>query len=154
MVFMESSQGQITAYILSLISGIIILMTGIIGLVWFGADGPGWGGFGGWMGGMMGNSHGFTGGGEFGFFSVLSILGLISGVVVIISAVMLRMHPSNHFIWGTIILIFALVSFADMGGYFIGAILGIVGGALALSNRPRTIVPSRQNQQIQSPANH
>jgi CDP-diglyceride synthetase len=132
---MESNQPT-TAYILSLIGGLITFITGIVGLVWFGAGGPGWGGFGGWMGGMMSNSHGFTGGGEFGFFGVLSILGLLSGVIMIVGAVMLRMHPSDHLIWGTIILIFAVVSFADMGGYFIGAILGIVGGALAISHQP------------------
>jgi CDP-diglyceride synthetase len=101
------------------------------------------------MGGMMSNSHGFTSGGEFEFFGVLSILGLLSGVIMIVGAVMLRMHPSDHLIWGAIILIFAVVSFADMGGYFIGAILGIVGGALAISLRPRTTVPPAQNQKTQ-----
>jgi hypothetical protein len=90
---------------------------------------------------MMGTTHVFTGGGEFGFFGVLSILGLFSGVIMIVTAVMLWMHPSDHFIWGTIFLIFAFVSFADMGGYLVGAILCIVGGALAISFRPRTTIP-------------
>jgi hypothetical protein len=137
---MESNQPT-TAYVLSLIGGLITFVTGIVGAVWFGAGGPGWGGFGGWMGGMMGGSHGFMSGGEFGFFGVLSILGLFSGVIMIVTAVMLWMHPSDHFIWGTIFLIFAFVSFADMGGYLVGAILCIVGGALAISFRPRTTIP-------------
>ena len=87
------------------------------------------------MGGMMG-SHGFGGGGQFGFFSVLSFFGLFSGAIMILGAVMLRARPQDHFIWGVIVLVFALVSFVDMGGYFIGAILGIIGGALALNYHP------------------
>jgi CDP-diglyceride synthetase len=147
---MESNQLPVTSYILSLIGGIIVLLTGIIGLLWFGAGGPGWGGFGGWMSGMMGRSHGFTGGGEFGFFSILSIMGLFSGIVIIVGAVMLRARPQDHLTWGILILIFAIVSFADMGGYFIGAVLGIIGGAFAISYRPRTMTAQpTQAQQTQ-----
>jgi CDP-diglyceride synthetase len=133
---MAYNQGPITAFILSLIGGILILITGIVGLAWFGAAGPYWGGFGGWMSGMMGGYHGFFGGGEYGFFAVLSLLGLVSGVLIIVGAIMLRSRPQDHLVWGVLILIFALVSFADMGGYLIGALLGIAGGALAISYRP------------------
>jgi hypothetical protein len=36
-------------------------------------------------------------------------------------------------IWATLIIVFSAVSFVGMGGFFIGAILGIIGGAFALS---------------------
>jgi ABC-type dipeptide/oligopeptide/nickel transport system permease subunit len=39
-------------------------------------------------------------------------------------------------IWATLIIVFSAVSFVGMGGYFIGAILGILGGAFDLSIRP------------------
>jgi hypothetical protein len=138
---MESSQKPVTSYVLSLIGGAIILVTGIVGLAWFGAGGPEWGGLGGWMSGMMQGTHNFIGGGEFGLFSVISILGIVAGALVIIGAVMLRVRPLDHLTWGALILVFSVVSIADMGGYGIGAVLGIAGGALAVSYRPRTNAP-------------
>lgn len=132
---MESNQGLTAAYALSLAGGVIVLITGIVGLLWFGSGGPAWTGFGGWMRSMMQGYHGFGGGGQYGLFSVVSILGLISGGVMTSGAILLRNRPRDSIIWGVLVLVFALVSFADMGGYFIGAILGIVGGALALSYR-------------------
>lgn len=88
---------------------------------------------------MMGGYHGFMGGygGSYGSFSILSIVGLVSGAIVVIGALMLRMQPQEHLTWGILILVFSIISFAGMGGYFIGALLGIIGGALALSYRPR-----------------
>lgn len=87
----------------------------------------------------MGGYHGFMGGygGSYGSFSILSIVGLVSGAIVVIGAVMLRMQPQEHLTWGILILVFSIISFAGMGGYFIGALLGIIGGALALNYRPR-----------------
>ena len=60
----------------------------------------------------------------------------MSGILVVIGALMLNTHPKEHTSWGTIILIFSIISFLGMGGFFVGAILGIVGGVLALSWRP------------------
>jgi hypothetical protein len=138
---MESTQTPITSYILSLIGGAIILFTGIVGLFWFGAGGPGLSGFGGWMSGMMSGSHGFMGGGEFGLFSVISILGIVAGAIIVVGAVMLRARPMDHLTWGALILVFSIVSIADMGGYGIGAVVGIAGGALAMSYRPTAGTP-------------
>ncbi len=90
------------------------------------------GGFGGMMeehmGGMMGSL-----GVPFSFMFGLSLIGLVSGILVIIGAIMLNAHPTEHKAWGTIILVFSIISFLGMGGFFIGAILGIIGGALAVS---------------------
>ena len=93
------------------------------------------------MGGMMNNYHGFAvdSASLSGLFSVLSILGLFSGVVMVIGAVMLRTRPQEHMTWGILILVFSIVSFAGMGGYFIGAMLGIIGGAFAISYRPKIV---------------
>lgn len=69
------------------------------------------------------------------------IAGAVSGIVVLISAVMLKIRPGEGTrglrvccrMWGSTILVFSTISVfgGSMGGY-IGAILGIVGGALAL----------------------
>lgn len=56
---MSTNASSVTAYILSLIGGVIVLLSGVIGLAWFGSSGPSWGGFGGFMGRMMNGYHGF-----------------------------------------------------------------------------------------------
>ena len=38
--------------------------------------------------------------------------------------------------WGVVIVVFSAVSFVGMGGYFVGAAFGILGGALALTYKP------------------
>jgi hypothetical protein len=106
-----------------------------VNLVWFGSGAPNFGGFGGYMSGMMDGYHNFMGsyGSSYGFFAGISILSLICGIIVIVGAVMLRAQPREHMIWATLIIVFSAVSFVGMGGFFIGAILGIIGGAFALS---------------------
>ena len=125
---MSSQEMPNTAFALSLIGGILMFLGGIFPLIAILSGGYGYGyGYGGMMGsfGMMGGW-----GGPFG------LIGLIAGIVVIIGAVMLNSRPSEHTTWGTLILVFSIISFFGMGGFFIGAILGVAGGALALSWRP------------------
>jgi predicted benzoate:H+ symporter BenE len=88
---------------------------------------------------MMGNYHGFMGiyGASAMFLAVISIIGLISGVIMVIGAAMLKAHPQEHAMWGTVMIVFSAISFVGMGGFFIGALLGIIGGACAISYRPR-----------------
>jgi len=76
----------------------------------------------------------------YGFMGGYSIIGIISGILVIIGAIMLDTHPTDHITWGIVILVFSAISFFGMGGFFIGAILSIVGGALAISWRPTKTV--------------
>ena len=91
-------------------------------------------GFGGMMGGyhtMMGNLGTLN-----SFISGLSLIGLVSGIFVIIGAVMVNTRPIEHVSWGLIILVFSITSFLGTGGFIIGAILGIMGGVLAMSWKP------------------
>jgi hypothetical protein len=136
---MATNQGPTTAYILFLIGGLIVLLYNVVTLAWFGLNGPYWGGFGGFMGGMMDGYHDFMGiyGGSYESFAVISIVGLVSGILMIVGAAMLRANPREHVMWGTIILVFSVVSFVGMGGFFIGAVLGVIGGAFAVVYRPR-----------------
>ncbi|MEM0287661.1 MAG: hypothetical protein QXG05_05795 [Nitrososphaerota archaeon] len=69
-------------------------------------------------------------------FGFMAILGLISGIVVLISALMLRKKLTDYTTWGILIIIFSILSFFGMGGFVIGAVLGIIGGAMAVSFRP------------------
>ena len=126
------------AFILSLTSGILMLVSGTLSTLWFmfgGFDANGMmDGFGGMMGGYRNMMDGF--GVASGFMGGLSLMGLLSGIVVIVGALMLNARPAEHLTWGTLILVFSIISFAGMGGFFIGALLGIAGGAIALSWRP------------------
>lgn len=128
------------AFVLSLIGGIFILLGGgamtMFGS-WTGNYGYGMmGGYGGW-GGMMGRGFGMMGGLGYGF-AFLGILGLIFGIIVIISALMLNSKPEQHSTWGTLIVIFSVLSIfgSAMGGFGIGLILGLIGGVLALTWKP------------------
>ncbi len=113
-----------TAFALSLAGGILMLIVGGMSTLWFTP--------GGWGGGMMRMM-----GASFGFMAGFSLIGVVSGIVVVIGALMLNARPSEHTAWGTVILLFSVVSLLGMGGFLIGAVLGIVGGSLALSWRPR-----------------
>lgn len=110
------------AFALSLAGGMLMLICGIITYMWF-----------------MFRSFSMMErvGVFFGFMASLFIIGLISGIVVTFGAIMLNVRPEEHVTFGTIILVFSIISFLGMGGFFIGAVLGIVGGALAIAWQPR-----------------
>jgi len=128
------------AFVLSLAGGALMLLGGVISFTCFMAGGFGWGGMMGGFGGMMGGYQSMMGdfGVPFGSMSGLSIIGLVSGILVTIGAVMLNAHPAEHVTWGAIILAFSVISLIGMGGFFIGAMLGIAGGAIAVSWRTTT----------------
>lgn len=123
-----------TSYVLGLISGILIvlnaLMLAVASIAIFMVPhtfasrvGP-YGGF------MMYRPYIWPGGIFFG----MALFGLISGVIVLLSTFMIRKYPTNY-TWGTLMIIFSVLSFFGMGGFVVGAVLGIVGGALAITWR-------------------
>ena len=62
----------------------------------------------------------------------LSTAGLIFGVLVLLGALMLRSKPVNKKSWGIMIIVFSIPTVIMGGGFIIGFILGIIGGAKAL----------------------
>ena len=118
------------AFVLSLVAGVLMLAGGGLFYLWSGGGGSGYGMMGGYQG-MMG-----TYGVPFGFVNGLVLIGLVSGAAVIIAALLLNSRPAEHVSWGALILAFSLIGFLGMDGFFIGALLGVVGGMLALSWRP------------------
>lgn len=66
----------------------------------------------------------------------LGTFGLISGIIVLVSAIMLQVSPGRSRTWGVLILVFSVLSFLGTGGFVVGAILGVVGGVLALRWKP------------------
>ncbi len=137
---MSEKQGLTLSFVISLVGALIVLISSLVNLVWFGSNTPNWGGFGDYMRNMMGDYHNFMGSysSSTGFFTGISIVSFVCGVITLMSALVLRIHPQEHFLWGIVIVVFSAISFVGMGGYFIGAIFGIVGGALALTYKPLT----------------
>ncbi len=126
------------AFAIALVGAVIVLVVSLINAVWFGTGAPFWGGFGGFMQGMMGSNHNFMGAyaSSTGFFTAVSVVSLVCGIIMLIGALMLRVYPKDHLIWGIVILVFSAVSFVGMGGYFVGEVLGIIGAVLAVTYKP------------------
>jgi len=93
----------------------------------------------GWRAGPMGGMIG-TGGWMWGHGVINNWwpwLGIVAGIVMLISAAMLYTRPEQSQGWGIVILIAsALNLFIGMGGFLAG-VLGIIGGALALAWQPQ-----------------
>lgn len=122
------------AVALSLVGGILIILGSALTPLLFGNFYPGacvpkvgmmCGMTGGGMMHLWG-SPGFVGG---WFFSVP----LISGILVIIGAILMSIRPQETTTWGITVLLFSIIGFTGMSFSIIGGILGIIGGAIALS---------------------
>ncbi len=132
---MVDEERPTAAFLLSLVAGIFILLgaglmsmfgSGFMGMMnRYGRNGFGYG--------MMGQGFGMM-----GFaFGILGIVGLIFGAIVIISAYMLNSKPKEHTTWGTLIVIFSVLSIlGSAGGFGVGLILGVIGGILGITWKP------------------
>ena len=114
-----SVKGSSSAFGLSLAGGIIILFGTLVTLLFFANFHTSR------MDGMMGG--GMMGGGWFFY------LPLIAGILVILGAVLMKIIPKETTIWGIVVLVFSVIGFTGMGLSFIGAIIGIIGGVIAIS---------------------
>lgn len=141
---MSVVEKPLAPFVLSLVAGILVLLGGVTTMLWSSSGMPMWGGM---MGGMMGGYHGTMGGmGLGGIFFGMGALAIASGLAVLLGAAMVYSRPREASTWGVVILVFSLVSLFGMGGFFVGAILGVVGGILALTWKPtlgQTQVPAR-----------
>ena len=121
-----SEKRSSTAFALSLIGGVLIIFGSILPLLLF-ANFQQFS-MGGMMSGMMGwwGSPGFMG-------SWFFPLPLIGGILVLVGATMMNARPQETTIWGIVVIIFSIIGFTGMGFSILGAIIGIIGGAIALS---------------------
>lgn len=131
---MATKQGTTFAFALSLVGGLITLILSTINVIWFSSGATSFGGYGTAMKAAMDGYHNFMGSyaASNTFLAGLSLIAVVCGVVVVMSAILLQVQPHQHTVWAIVIIAFSLVSLVGMGGYFIGAILGIVGGGFIL----------------------
>jgi hypothetical protein len=71
-----------------------------------------------------------------GVVGAMGVVGLVCGAIVLVSATMLLAKVGQRRTWGILILVFSVLSFIGLGGFIIGAILGIIGGILTLRWKP------------------
>lgn len=69
-------------------------------------------------------------------FYALMIPGIFMGIIVIVSSLLLYRSKVHVGFWGIIILLVSILSFIIGGGFVIGALLGIAGGIIALTWKP------------------
>ena len=105
----------------SLVAGIIIVIASLVSSSWHSALFP-------QMGWMMGQQ--FASGIVLG-----SIVSIVFGAIVIGGAILMFKKPLQTRQWGVIVLVASVLSFTGMGGFMIGAILGIIGGVIALTKK-------------------
>ena len=106
---MATNQGTTFAFIVSLVGGLIVFILSTINVLWFSSGGTGFGGYGNFMRGMMGSNHNFMGtyAGSTSFFAGLSVVAVICGIIVLISAIMLKVQPHQHVPWAILIIAFS-----------------------------------------------
>jgi len=134
---MSAETRTVAPFVLSLIGGVFILLGAIItSMFTFGSPNI-VGSMSNSMSGMMGGMNGQMGMGMMGVYPIFSIIGLASGALVILGAVMLYSRPFEKDIWGVVIIAFSILGIlGGMGGFMIGLVLGILGGVLALAWNP------------------
>ena len=71
-----------------------------------------------------------------GIVGTMGMFGLISGIIVLVSAIVLLTNSSQRRTLGVLILVFSVLSFLGLGGFVVGAILGVAGGILTLTWKP------------------
>jgi hypothetical protein len=74
-----------------------------------------------------------------GIVGLMGVFGLVSGGVVLVSSLMLLTNSGERRTWSVLILVFSILSFIGLGGFVVGAILGLLGGAMVLRWKPQSL---------------
>ncbi len=126
------------AFLVSLIAGVLIIAGGIftsmVGIMLRSVGFDSISGFLTWPG-MLGSGVGML---ELGV-GLMGAMGIMAGVMVIVGSVMLFRRPKKHLTWGSLIILFSFFSIygAAIGGFGVGLFLGLTGGLLAITWKPK-----------------
>ncbi|MEM3883769.1 MAG: hypothetical protein QXT94_02425 [Methanothrix sp.] len=114
----KTTEKPTAAYMLVFIGGMFVLAGGILTAI-----------FGSFWGFMM--FRGFY----YGAFSLVWMIGIVSGAMMIVAASKFNVTKRHEIAtWSAVALIFTVLSVADMGGFGIGFILGLIGSILGLAS--------------------
>ncbi|TMI22035.1 hypothetical protein E6H31_03855 [Candidatus Bathyarchaeota archaeon] len=131
-----SAQDRAPAYAISLLAGILTFIGGLAkastsGIIKYTASGATFNNF-------VGNSVRST---NFGLAvssaKISAVILILSGILVLVSAVVMSFRSHQYSLWGTIILVFSVVGLFAGGNFLtgVGSVLGILGGLLAIVYR-------------------
>lgn len=127
------------AYASMLAGGVLIVVGGLAGalmMATWGAMMP----FG--MMGGYGLSTAMAGTWIAGMAWWMGVVGVLAGGMVLYGAYRLRRHPADTVTAGMLAIVGGAASTLAMGGWLVGAILAIVGGALAIAESGKQVRPS------------
>ena len=106
------------AFVASLVGGVLVAAGGLVmGFMML------------MMGGMMGMMGSMP-----MLPAALPLWGLVTGLVMVIGAFRVRAFEMEAMPWGVAILVASALSLLAMGGFLIGAVLGVMGGGLAVAS--------------------
>ena len=88
-----------------------------------------------WMGGMMGGWGMMSSTFMLGAIGTVSAVTVGLGAALVVGGYYLQKRPESARKWGSAILIISIVSLIGMSGFFVGPLLGIIGGILALTKK-------------------
>ena len=131
-----SAQERAPAYAISLLAGTLTFIGGLAkastsGIIKYTASGATFNNF-------VGNSVRST---NFGLAvssaKISAVILILSGILVLIGAVVMSFRSHQYAAWGTIILVFSVVGLFAGGNFLtgVGSVLGIIGGLLAITYR-------------------
>lgn len=133
----KSDVGRPVSSILSILGGALMVASGLMAAgmmaTWSSIGGmPGYG-----MGGMMMGGWGMMMSSQFmwGAVGAVSAFTIGLGAVLIVGGYFIQKTPESASKWGTAILIVSIIGLVSMSGFFIGPIVGIIGGVLALTKK-------------------
>ena len=75
---------------------------------------------------------------------VFGTIGVACGAIVLVSAAMTYIQPARRVAWAVLIIVFGFASLLSLGGFVIGMILAVVGGALSAAWSPGFTQPWTQ----------
>ena len=116
------------AMVLSLIGGIFVILGGA---------------FIAFVGSLVASFGYLANGGTTGGAAVtaVGVVGIIMGLIMVVGSFMLYSKPTSAKMWGVVVLVLSIISWVTaLGGFFIGFLLGLIGGILALTFKP-TMAP-------------
>jgi Family of unknown function (DUF6114)/zinc-ribbon domain len=68
---------------------------------------------------------------------LFAIVALVAGLLIVACAVLLHLYPQRHEVLGALVIGLAFASlFTFVGGFFLGFLLSLLGGILAVTWRP------------------
>lgn len=69
----------------------------------------------------------------------LAVVALLFGIIIMVGGLRMRSDPGSARTWGIIVIVLSLLSLIGGGGFFLGLILGLVGGILAIVWHPPAV---------------